>query len=234
MLLKFLRSLLSLGTNVMAAVVLLLLLSASGIGDRLLAGFRVALFPPSEAKVDVRSTVLQQIRGASELTTAVFGMESVVPTSRDRTLAGYTVGQTTLLYIAYGEVRAGVDLNQLQPSDITIQDETVTIRLPEPQILDSKIDVTRSQVYDYDRGFLSLGPDAAPELQTLAQQESLNKMIDAACQQAILAEANTKAELVVQQLLETAGFAEVIVQPRSLANLGCSAQLAQVNAAAPF
>ncbi|MFN9672445.1 MAG: DUF4230 domain-containing protein [Microcystis sp.] len=60
-------------------------------------------------------------------------------------------------------------------------------------------------VYDYDRGFLGLGPDVAPQLQTLAQQETLEKILATACQKGILQEANQKAVLALTQLLLNSG-----------------------------
>jgi hypothetical protein len=155
--------------------------------------------------------VVQQVRGASELTTAVYTMESVVPTSRERTLGGYVIGKTTLLYIAHGEVRAGVDLATLRPEDVQIAGTTATLRLPPPKILDSKIDVNRSKVYDYDRGFMGLGPDVAPELQELAQRETLSKIVEAACTDGVLQAANDRAKLAVSQLLTTAGYTQFMV-----------------------
>jgi hypothetical protein len=181
-------------------------------GERFFEGARTMLTPaPAEPEVDVRSVVVQQLRGASELTTAIFAMEAVVPTRSDRTLAGYVIGSTNLLYIAYGEVRAGVDLAQITAADIQLSDSAIAITLPPPQILDSKLDLTRSDVYDYDRGFLGFGPDNAPELQELAQREALSKIEAAACQEGLLAEANRRAEMAVSQLLSTAGFATVTV-----------------------
>src|SRR3712207_5186521 len=58
-----------------------------------------ALFnaPPPKPEVDVRSVIVRQVQEASELTTAVFTMESVVPTRQERRLGGYTVGASTLL-----------------------------------------------------------------------------------------------------------------------------------------
>lgn len=168
--------------------------------------------PQPEAKIDVRSTVVQQIRHASELTTAIFTMETVVPASRDRTIGGYVVGKTTLLYIAYGEVRAGVDLSDLKPENVQINGDTTILRLPPPQILDSKIDVSRSKVYDYDRGFLGLGPDAAPELQDLAQRQTLDRIVASACANGILQSASDRAEMTVNQLLMTAGYQKLIVE----------------------
>ena len=91
-------------------------------GERFFEGVRTILTSaPTEPEVDVRSVVVQQLRGASELTTAIFAMEAVVPTRSDRTLAGYVIGSTNLLYIAYGEVRAGVDLSLISEAEIVNQ-----------------------------------------------------------------------------------------------------------------
>ena len=176
---------------------------------------------PAEPEVDVRSMVVQQVRDVSELSTAVFTMEAVVPTRQERTLAGVQVGATTLLYIARGEVRAGVDLSQIAPEDVTLSEDRqrIEIQLPAPQILDQKIDVQESQVYDYDRGFLGLGPDSAVELQSLASQTALTKVATAACQENILGQANQRAQAVVTQLMLTAGFQQVDVQTQSA--IGC-------------
>lgn len=185
-------------------------------GSRFFEGLN-AIFNTAQPKpqVDVRSLIVRQVRGASELTTAVFTMEAVVPTRQERKLGGYTVGSTTLLYIAYGEVRAGVDLKDLKPENVKIANETIQIQLPPPRILDSKIDVNRSSVYDYDRGFLGLGPDVAPQLQTLAQRETLKKIKSAACKENLLGQANDRAELVVEKLLNTAGYKAVEVKTQS-------------------
>jgi hypothetical protein len=177
-----------------------------------------------EPQVDVRSVVVQQLRGASELTTAIFAMEAVVPTQSDRTLAGYVIGSTNLLYIAYGEVRAGVDLAELTTENVQVTgDNTIQVTLPPPKILDSKIDLSKSNVFDYSRGFLGLGPDVAPELQEKAQQEALIKIEEAACQENLLAEANRRAEITVGQLLSTAGFETVTVTTQPPTNSACAA-----------
>jgi hypothetical protein len=214
-----LKNLALLSTGGLAGLGLLLLLNLWRGGGQFFDQFRAGLTvaePP--AKVDLRSLVVQQVRGASELTTAIYSMESVVPASRERTLGGYVIGKTTLLYIAHGEVRAGVDLAALQPQDVQVVGSTLTVRLPPPQILDSKIDVNRSKVYDYDRGFMGLGPDVAPELQELAQRETLTKVVEAACADGILQSANQRAKLAVSQLLGKAGYGLTIETQAPAAN----------------
>lgn len=199
-------------------------------GGQLMEGIKLALTPkPPEEKVDVPTVVVKQVRHASELTTAVFTMEAVVPTQSDRKLGEMTIGKTNLLYVAYGEVRAGVNLEELDPSDVTLtpseEGDRIQLMLPPPRILDSKIDVSRSNIYDYNRGFLNLGPDRGPQLQALAQQQALKKIERAAlCEQDILSQASDRAEMVVAQLLDSAGFEDVVVESAVPAQNTCADQ----------
>lgn len=184
-------------------------------GSQFMEGVKMAITPkPPEDKVDVRSVVVDKVRMASELTTAVFTMEAVVPAKSDRKLGDITVGETNLLYIAYGEVSAGVDLGKIQPADVSTSTEGTVARLvlPAPEIFNDSLDVNRSDVYDYNRGFLNMGPDRAPELQMMAQKEAMKKIRTAACDQDILKQANERAQLVVGQLLKGAGFDDVVVE----------------------
>ena len=159
--------------------------------------------------------IVKQINGVSELTNTVFVMDAIVPTSSHRKIGKWVIGETSLLYIARGEVRAGLDLSKITSQHITINENKITIQLPTPEILDSKIDVNKSQVYDYNRGFLNLGPDNAPELQTEAQRQTLSMIKQTACEQEILHQANEKGIMVVRKLMETAGYETVVVNADS-------------------
>ena len=195
-------------------------------GDRFLATVGQYLnAPPPPPKADVQSIVIQQVRDASELTTAVFTMQAVVPANQDTAIGSWVIGSTKLLYIAQGEVKAGVDLSKLSSANIKVSGEQVRILLPPPQLLNSKIDVNRSNVYDYNRGFLSLGPDTAPQLQTLAQQKALQTIVSTACNDGLLQRANDRAKFVVTQLLTTAGYKNAIVETQPAAAETCATGL---------
>lgn len=186
-------------------------------GSQFMEGVKTAFtLQPPEEKVDVRTVVVEQVRNVSELTTAVFTMEAVVPAKSDRKLGDITVGETNLLYIAYGTVSAGVDLGKIQPADVSESAEGTVVRLvlPAPEIFNDNtgLDINRSDVYDYNRGFLNMGPDRAPQLQMMAQKEAMKKIQTAACDQGILKQANERAQLMVGQLLEGAGFETVVVE----------------------
>ena len=197
-------------------------------GSRFMEGVKMALTPqPPEETVDVRTVVVEQVRDVSELTTAVFTMEAVVPTQSDRKIGEYTIGKTNLLYIAYGETRAGVDLSELEVADVTTSEtgKRVSLELPPPKLFGTAIDVERSDVYEYSRGFLNLGPDRAPQLQAAAARKAKSEIGQAACEQNILGQANDRAELVVSQLLQTTGFEEVTVKTSPTTTADCVAQL---------
>ncbi|MEM9452460.1 MAG: DUF4230 domain-containing protein [Cyanobacteria bacterium P01_E01_bin.6] len=221
------KSLMLLLRGSIVLVALLLLFNAVRSSSRLTQVIKAFFLPSvSEPEVDPRTLVVQQVQGVNELTTAVFAMESVVPASRDRTLGNYVIGKTTLLYIAYGEVRAGVDLSEINVEDVTIVGDRLQLRLPPPEILDSKIDVMRSRVYDYDRGFLGLGPDSAPELQDVAQKETLTRMVTIACDSGLLTDANERAEVALTRLLNTVGYQELEIQTQVPDAVACNDSIA--------
>lgn len=167
--------------------------------------------PTPTPKIDIGPIVLDQVQGLSELATTQFSMQTVVTASKSRNVGPFQF-DTRMLYVAYGEVRAGVDLSLLGPADVMVQENrAVTVTLPPPQILDSKIDVNRSYVYDYQQGVLS---PQAPELQTEAERQALDQIIAGACQSSILDQANERAELAIMKLLGVMDFGTIVVNTR--------------------
>lgn len=191
-------------------ILLLIILSIWQTSDRFFS-FMGNLFKPQVITPEVGNStlVVNRLQDLQELTTTVQTMEKIVPTTADRKLGEIPIATTRLLYIAQGQIRAGVDLGQLREQDIQINQNSIVIDLPPAQILDSKIDVHNSRVYDYDRGFLNLGPDVAPQLQTLAQRNTLTAIVDTACQGGILDTANNRAEEIITQLLTNIGYTQV-------------------------
>jgi len=203
--------------------ILLLLFGIWRTGDRAL-NFIGNIFTPQPVvhKVEKSSAIALKIREIQELTSTVQTMETIVPTSAERKLGDFPVATTRLLYIARGEIRAGVDLSQLTASNIKVSDNnSIEINLPPAKILDSKIDINNSRVYDYNRGFLNLGPDVAPELQTLAQRKTLAEIVNTACKEGILTTANQRAKETISQLLvSTNGYQKVKINTTIPTNCG--------------
>ena len=199
--LSVVKKILLLGTGSGLIALLAVLLTFHKISDRAFSTVE-NLFQPRSTKLQVTDSalLLEQIQSMQELTTTIYRMETIVPTSAKRTLGqDWTIATTKLLYLARGEVRAGIDLSQITKEDVFVSQDKIAIVIPAAEIIDSKIDIDNSQVYHYDRGFLNLGPDVAPQLQTVAQQKTLDKIVANACNEGILDTANEKAQTAIAQ-----------------------------------
>jgi hypothetical protein len=217
-----LRNFLLVGTGSIVLTILLLVITLQTRISSFFSGIVKVLQPSvSSARVEPSSLVLRQIRSVSELTTAIFVMEAVVPTSQDFKLGDVAIATTKLLYIGRGEVKAGINLNDLKEENIVVKGKEIQVNLPASKILDSKIDINNSRVYDYNRGLLNLGPDVAPDLQSLAQRETLRKIVNTACQEGILTQAEEKARTAIAQLLITTGYEKVEVKISKNSSSSC-------------
>lgn len=210
------------GTGSISIILTLFFIGVWQTSDRLLTKVEQFLQPqPVKSQIDIPTLVVQQIQEIEELTTTVYTMEATVPATAERKLGDFVIGTTKLLYVGHGEVKAGIDLSKITTQDITVNHNTIEVTLPPPQILDSKIDVNNSYVYNYDRGFLNLGPDVAPSLQTLAQQKTLAKIVSSACHEGILNTANSKAKVTISQLLSHAGYSKIKINTTALPSETC-------------
>ena len=153
-----------------------------------------------------RPTVIEQVRALSKLETVHYEMQKVVSGTSTGPLPEFLTGDKILL-VAQGEVVAGIDLGKLKSGDITVQGEVVTVRLPEPEILYSKIDNDKTYVYDRQTGIFSK-PD--PNLETQLRQAAEEEIMQAAIEDGIYEKARTNAEQVIRTLITGLGYEEII------------------------
>lgn len=108
------------------------------------------LFEERPARTTTGPVVVEGIRELDQLAT-VRWTESV-PVTRESggtAIERIFTGERVLL-IATGEVEAGVDLSEIGSDDVRVSGESVTIRLPEPQILSVSLNERETRVYDRD------------------------------------------------------------------------------------
>ena len=71
------------------------------------------------------------------------------------------------MLLAHGIVKAGIDLRQIKPEDVTITGQKISLKLPPPQITDAYLDDTQTKVIDNTTG-LFREPDINLEQTTRA------------------------------------------------------------------
>ena len=150
-------------------------------------------------------TVIDKIGQVSELTTTKYTIQLV---AKSETVGGwYLLGTTNvkMLLIAKGTVRAGLDLEKLDASEVRVSDDgkSVTVHLPPVKIFDSdhilSSDPSDTYVYDVQKGIAADTTNTETQLRGLANDQ----ILEAACKDGIMDEANKNAKIVIEQFLKT-------------------------------
>jgi hypothetical protein len=112
-----------------------------------------------------------------------------------------------VLLIATGEVEAGVNLADIGKDDVSVNGDSVTIKLPEPEILSASLDEEKTHVYDRDFSLLNVRPD--DDLVEKARAQALVKIKGAALENEILDTAEQNAENSIRAFVTSLGFEKV-------------------------
>ena len=165
------------------------------------------LLEEKPARTTTGPVVVEGVRELDQLAT-VRWTESVPVTRQsggdvlERLFSGEEV-----LVIATGEVEAGVDLSEVGKDDVRVEDDTVTMRLPEPEILSASLDEEKTRVYDRDFSPLNVRPD--DDLVEEARARAIEKVEKTARENGILQTAEANAEDSIRAFVATLGFKEV-------------------------
>src|ERR1700722_10603268 len=152
--------------------------------------------------------IVEKIRKLSRLETVIYSMDKIVQGDRENILLPSFLTGDKILLIAHGEVIAGVDLSQLQPSDVSVHGDQVSIHLPAAQALTTRVDNNRTKVYSRITGLL-VTPD--PNLETQVRQAAEQQIGQAAIDDGILDRARQNAQASISALLYGLGFRTVNV-----------------------
>src|ERR1700758_4144763 len=152
--------------------------------------------------------VVEKIRLLSRLETVDYSIDKVVEGSRQNPyLPNFLVGDKLML-VAHGEVIAGVDLSQLKNSDVAVDGDGVTVRLPKAEILTTRLDNGQTRVYSRTTGLLV---QADPDLESQVRQTAEQQFTEAALADGVLDKARQNARTSVTALLNGLGFRRVQV-----------------------
>ena len=151
-------------------------------------------------------TIIHQVRALARLETIQYSVEKVITAEVGQGTFGFLFGDR-LLFVAHGEVIAGVDLAKLEPEDMRVQDGVLYVQLPAPEIFIVRLDNEKSYVYDRNIGALSRGD---VNLETAARRVAEQEIGNAAMEGGILDIAGQNAENFLYRLFLNLGYLDVI------------------------
>jgi hypothetical protein len=153
-------------------------------------------------------TVIKEVRALSRLETAQYTVEKVITAETGQGVFRALFGDR-LLFVAHGQVIAGVDLSRIQQSDISAApDGRVTVIVPAAEVFVATLDNDKSYVYDRNTGLLTKGD---VNLETQARQVAEDEIEKAALEDGILNTAQENAATFLKSLLLSFGFRDVII-----------------------
>jgi hypothetical protein len=167
------------------------------------------LFPwlhSQTAVLDRGPTVVQKIRALSRLETVSYTEQKVLEGRKEwPAMPPWLLGDQ-MLFVAQGEVTAGVDLSKFKPEHLRWQGEAVNVRLPRPEVFHVSLDNRSSRVYHRSTGWLN---KSDPQLETRVRQRADEVLLTGALEEGILDQARRNAEKEVGSLLKGFGAKSV-------------------------
>ncbi len=154
-------------------------------------------------------TIMREINNLARLETAEYLPEKILSADTGPTFLG--LFDDNLLFVARGQVIAGVDLANLTQADIqAVTFQTVTIRMPAAEIFVATLDNENSYVADRDIGIGRRIGGIDPDLETRVRREAVSAIEEAALEAGILELADENARNVIEGILKAVGFQEVV------------------------
>jgi hypothetical protein len=151
-------------------------------------------------------TVVHQIQQLQRLETVNYTMDKIISGEHANAFLPKFLAGDRLLLVVHGEVVGGINLAALQPGDVMVQGQKVSIHLPAAEVFSTRIDNARTKVYSRDTGLFS-SPD--PNLESEVREEAERQLQQAALQDGILKTAADNARSTISGMLHGFGFHEV-------------------------
>jgi len=153
-------------------------------------------------------TIVHEVRSLARLETIKFSLEKIITAETRQGVFEWLVGDR-LIFVAHGEVIAGIDLNKLDPENLEVRDSVLYVQLPDPEIFVVAIDNEQSYVYDRETGLLTHGE---VNLESEARRAAEVEIEKSAREDGILDLARQNGESFLGRLFRDLGFPEVIFE----------------------
>jgi len=155
-------------------------------------------------KIQNTATILKQVQTLSDLVTVKYVLEKVVILEDVK-----WYGENRVLLIAHGIVKAGVDLQEIKPEDVRMEDKKVIIRLPRVRITDAYLDEKQTRVVDRTTGLLRAFDK---DLEQTARRQAVADLQLSARYNGIYEDAADRARLQLANFFHQLGFEVTFVK----------------------
>jgi hypothetical protein len=147
------------------------------------------------------ATLLKKVQTLSQFVTVKYNLEKVVVLDDAK-----WYGDSHVVLVAHGVVKAAIDLDQLGPKDIQISGKKISIMLPRSRVVDAYLDDQKTQILERATGMLRIFDK---DLEQNARRQAVEELRLGALQNGILNDASDRARAQLTVLLYQVGFTDV-------------------------
>lgn len=173
--------------------------------------------PSSAHTIVQQDTILSKIRQLNQLQSSAFHVESIIKTEKQGNWFVLWQDSQKGLFVAKGQVQAGLNLDELHSQHIQILPDTVLIQLPPVRIQDVQLD--NIEVFDIQTGLFNVYQPDMSVLQTV-QTQAKQQILQQACQNGILQHAQQHSANQITQLFQIANMKNMKVSVYPSAQMG--------------
>jgi hypothetical protein len=152
-------------------------------------------------------TVIASIQRLARLESVVYTMDKVVEGNRTSQYLPDMLTGDKLLMVVHGQAVAGVDLSQVQASNVLIDGRSVIISMPPAELLSVSLDNSKTRVYSRMTGLLV---PADPNLESEVRERAETDLRQSALDSGILTTAQGNARATLTTMLHSLGFQQIV------------------------
>ncbi len=164
------------------------------------------LLHPTPTVIPDPVTIIREVQTLAKLETIQYTVEKIITAEVNQGIFGPLFGDKLLL-VAHGTVIAGIDMQKIEATDLTLKGDILEVRLPPAEVFLAALNNEQSYIYDRSTGLLTKGN---PQLETEARQAAEKEILEAAKKDGILDLAQQNAEVYLERLLNSLGYLKVI------------------------
>ena len=159
------------------------------------------------ARTDLsQPTVVDRIQKLQRLESVVYTMDKIVTGEKESVILPNFLAGDRLLLLVHGEVIAGIDFQTLKRGDVSVTGKKIRVRLPQAQLLVTKLDSSKTRVYSRQTGLL-VATD--PNLESQVREEAERDLRRSALADGILQKAQENSRSTITSLMQSMGFEDV-------------------------
>lgn len=168
-------------------------------------------FKPKPSIITISDAIITDITRVKQLTTTIYTAQQLAEKRHDRGTWDLPLSSYRMVMVMKGTVEAGLDLNQLHVSDVSMSEDgkTITVKLPAVMILTDPEYVLSNDDEDTYVFYQNIEIAALAEgvkgidLENQLRSEAGANIIQAACKDGILTDATNNARDAIDRFLKT-------------------------------